>query len=162
MRRVVAVAAFPALVLAIAAVPQRAAAQTMCPDGDVPFTTDGEQATQALLCLVNAERTARGLTPLVENAGLDGAAQSHVNDMVANHYFDHTAPDGSTPLSRAAAGGYAGDVSETLYQVDGTDPDATPRAPVAAWMESPEHCAALLSPQIRDLGAGMAAQRRRR
>jgi len=150
--------ALVALVIATTAAAPHGAAAAACAQADIPFTGDADAARQGLLCLVNDERATRGLTPLIGNAALDEAAQAHVDDMVADGYFDHTAPDGSTPADRAARAGYAGDVIETLYQLQSTDDEATaPREPVTAWMQSPQHCGALLSPQIEDLGAGVSA-----
>ncbi len=148
------------LVFGLAAAPSGAAV-VPCPDGDAPYSTDLAQARAGLLCLVNDERAARGLMPLTASPELDLAAQRHVEDMTARGYFGHDAPVpapfGVTPLDRAAAAGYPGNVTETLFQVEetGDEPEnAAPRAAVMSWMQSPPHCASLLSPQIQQVGAG--------
>jgi Cysteine-rich secretory protein family len=44
--------------------------------------------------------------PLTFNAQLYAAAIGHSQDMIANNYFDHNSPGGSTPLSRITGAGY--------------------------------------------------------
>src|SRR5438067_1032411 len=62
----------------------------------------------ATLCLLNAERAARGLAPLRLNPQLAQAALVHSRDMVARSYFAHDAPPtpASTFVDRIRAAGY--------------------------------------------------------
>jgi uncharacterized protein YkwD len=53
--------------------------------------------------LVNRDRTLNGVSPLVPNTDLDLAAQLHAQDMYDRDYFDHTSPEGSSPLDRYLA-----------------------------------------------------------
>src|SRR3954447_2534761 len=53
-----------------------------------------QAAGQATICLLNRERTGRGLPALQENTLLDSASLEHSTDMVQRRYFEHTAPDG--------------------------------------------------------------------
>ena len=54
----------------------------------------GGLAPTATVCLINAERRARGLAPLVANARLGSAARRHAADMVTRAYFSHVSPSG--------------------------------------------------------------------
>ena len=47
------------------------------------------------VCLLNVERTSRGLRALRVNGRLSAAAQSHTNDMVRRNYFSHTSRSGN-------------------------------------------------------------------
>ena len=48
------------------------------------------------LCLLNLERTSRGLPKLKNNTKLGRAAKSYSGRMVREHFFSHVAPNGST------------------------------------------------------------------
>lgn len=125
-----------------------------CPGADTtisPATVSSAKA--AVLCIVNAERTARGLPALAANDALAAAAQAHSDDMVANDYFAHNGPDGSTPASRVLAAGY---VFVTMFENIAVG-QTTPREAVAGWLASTHgHCEATLNPAVRDLGVGVA------
>jgi uncharacterized protein YkwD len=126
----------------------------LSPDGD----SVGE-AADATLCLVNAERTARGLGRLTENGRLAEASRRFASDLVAGQYFSHTGRDGSDIVARLRRTGYipsdrAWAVGENLAW--GTGPLATPAAIVRAWMNSPGHRANILNPRFRQIGMGIA------
>jgi uncharacterized protein YkwD len=113
----------------------------------------------ATLCLLNAERRARGLRALRHNADLASAALVHARDMVRRKYFSHTSPSGRTFVSRIRATGYLSGVSrwtvgENLAWGSGTR--ATAAAIVRAWMGSPGHRANILNASFREIGIGIA------
>ena len=112
----------------------------------------------AVLCLHNKERTQRGLPPLKENAKLRKAAKGHSDNMVAKHFFDHTAPDGSDMVDRILGTGYANGQGWSLGEniAWGTGNLATAREIHAAWMQSPGHRANILRRQFREIGIGIA------
>src|SRR5687767_10428426 len=94
------------VVLAVALLSLPAAAHA-CPGANShPSTLSNFEALVATFCLVNRERTNRGLRPLSGNLRLVYAAQGHANDMVRRRYFSHTSPGGSTPASRISRTGY--------------------------------------------------------
>jgi uncharacterized protein YkwD len=115
-----------------------------------------------VLCLINQERANNGEQPLRDDPALDAAAEAHVQDMLANDYFEHVSPSGSTPVDRVRASGYlqpvpAGYViGENLAW--GTLSLASPEAIVAAWIGSPGHLANILESAYRDTGIAIAAQ----
>ena len=103
-------------------------------------------ASGATLCLINRERRARGLSPVVQNARLSNAANQYAADMVQRGFFSHVSPDGATFVERLQLAGYmrrcAWSAGETLAWGYGTEVSASSR--VAAWMHSPPHRAVLL------------------
>lgn len=91
-------------------------------------------------------------TPLSWNDTLASAANSHTRNMANGNFFDHLDHDGRTPGDRAELAGYiAKNIGETIAA--GLD---TPRKVVDGWLASPGHCATLMNPQFRDLGAAYA------
>ncbi|MDO7902521.1 CAP domain-containing protein [Pseudomonas sp. K1(2024)] len=90
--------------------------------------------------------------PLNWNAILADVAANHTRAMANQNFFDHIDHDGRTPGDRAELAGY-------LYQQIGENIAAgrdTPRKVVDGWLASPGHCATLMNPDYRDLGAAYA------
>lgn len=117
-----------------------------------------EQARQALACLVNRERTSRGLSALRPSAKLAGAAIGHSDDMVAKKRFSHTGSDGSSLRKRLARAGYlrrsrAATIGETLAW--GVGPYATPAQILESFLASPQHRRTLLYRRFREVGVGL-------
>lgn len=147
---------------ALAAAPAAAAlrstvGQAPCGGADVqPRDTVPAATEAAALCLLNAERRARGLGRLTANARLARAARGHSRDMVEQHYFAHDSLDGRDFVDRIVRARYvrADDpgwlVGENLAWGSGSL--ATPREIVNAWMASPAHRANVLRRRYRDVG----------
>ncbi|PQP00728.1 hypothetical protein C5612_22555 [Pseudomonas frederiksbergensis] len=122
---------------------------------------DWQAEGQKLLEAMNSARTqARqcggqsfaATTPLAWNATLGSAAESHSRAMANHNFFDHKDRDGRTPGDRAELAGYAGQqIGENIAA--GQD---TVRKVVDGWLASPGHCANLMNPQFRELGAAYA------
>jgi uncharacterized protein YkwD len=122
---------------------------------------DWQAEGQKLLEAMNSARTqARqcgsqsfaATTPLAWNATLGSAAETHSRAMANHNFFDHKDRDGRTPGDRAELAGYAGQqVGENISA--GQD---TVRKVVDGWLASPGHCANLMNPQYRELGAAYA------
>lgn len=124
----------------------------------VPASASTETLRLATACLIDRERTRRGLRRLDLDPRLTSAAARHARDMVDRSYFAHASRSGSTPAVRIRRTGYlraaAGwRVGEILAW--GTDERSSPRAVVAAWMASPRHRANLLG-SFHDVGIGVA------
>ena len=114
----------------------------------------------ATLCLMNAERSARGHGRLHAEPLLGRVAASYARQMVRGQFFDHTSPGGSTMLARIKATSYLRDVTSWSVGENlawGTGALATPRAMVRAWMQSAEHRANLLDRHFADVGIGVTA-----
>jgi uncharacterized protein YkwD len=139
--------------LALAAAPAAAQqAPPRCPGSDTAVKRDAALAESAVVCIVNAERAARGLPPITREARLDAAAQAHSDDMAERGYFDHVSPEGSTPADRADAAGYP---YQSLYENIAVG-QSTARQAMLGWMQSEGHCHAILAPEVADLGVGLA------
>ncbi len=150
----VAVAA--ASLLLLAAAPARASA---CPHGDdVATALSPTDRSAALLCVIGAERGARGLAPVSESPQLSLAAQRHADDMVARAFFAHVTPGGTTLAERVLATGYIRNrrtwaLGEAIAWAQ--DPLDTATRLVRAWLNSPPHRAILLDRSFRDVGIGV-------
>jgi uncharacterized protein YkwD len=86
---------------------------------------------------------------LVWNNVLETTAHDHAMDMYTNSYFSHISQDGRAPINRALDAGYEGEyVGETLAlgfkRVDDV---------VRAWVESEDHCKAIMDPLYLEAGA---------
>jgi uncharacterized protein YkwD len=115
----------------------------------------------AVLCLINRVRAEHGENPLVENKELDAAAEGHADELVADDYFAHVAPDGTTPVDRIRSTGYIPG-PEVGYVIGenlawGTFTLSTPQAIVEAWLASPGHLANILESNYHDTGIGIIA-----
>jgi uncharacterized protein YkwD len=91
-------------------------------------------------------------TPLAWNARLADAAQSHSRAMANQDFFDHLGRDGHTPGDRTELAGYSGRlIGENIAA--GYD---TAGKVLQGWLDSPGHCANLMNPAFRELGAAYA------
>ncbi|MBA1296787.1 CAP domain-containing protein [Pseudomonas lurida] len=132
-------------------------ARPLLSSGRGDWQTEGKQ----VLSLINAARAQphqcgtqafTATTALTWNDNLAGAANSHTRNMANGNFFDHLDHDGRTPGDRAELAGYtAKTVGENIAA--GLD---TPRKVVDGWLASPGHCANLMNPQFRELGAAYA------
>jgi uncharacterized protein YkwD len=155
-RRLVAVAALAALALCA---PATALADDCAGADVVPAADNVAVVGQATLCLLNQQRAANGIGPLVENAALTTASAGYSQRMVAQGFFGHESPDGGTLVQRLTEVGYLGDddawvVGENIGW--GQASLATARSMVTAWMNSPGHRENLLSADYSQVGLGLA------
>jgi uncharacterized protein YkwD len=120
-----------------------------------PAPSNLPQMSAAILCLLNAERAAKGLPALKSNGALGKAARAWANRMVAARFFAHESGH-STPLSRIKKTGYvhgSWSIGENIAW--GSGGLATPRAIVNGWMHSPGHRANILHAAFHDIGIGI-------
>ena len=136
-----------------------AATRADCPNADTALTVSNSgDVRAAVLCLINADRTQRRLTPLRENAKLRSAAVAHSADMVRSGYFAHTAPNGDTFVDRILDARYTTlnqdwSLGENLAW--GTGEPGTARGVQSAWMRSSGHRANILKSVYREIGIGV-------
>jgi uncharacterized protein YkwD len=148
------------LLVTVAAGAGPASAATVCASADGPTAQTSTVALgNAALCLVNQERTARGLTPLKANRRLGKAANGHASDMVSKNYFSHDSLSGGTFVDRIRKAGYMRrrglpSLGEDLAW--GSGELGTPREIVQGWMNSPGHRANILNPKFHEAGMGVA------
>jgi uncharacterized protein YkwD len=134
-----------------------AAPAAACEGADIrPSAGTVAEAREATVCLINEERTKRGLKPLEVDSRLQKAAKRHSDDMRKRRYFDHVSPAGRTDVHRAKAAGYGRFRSLGENLAWGTGVLATPRSIVRSWMGSAGHRRNILDPGFRDVGVGIA------
>ena len=128
-----------------------------CPhSGDLPDPDSQRELSDAVLCLLNAERAARGLPPLARDARLDDAAQAHAEDMGRRRFYAHENPSGLSPHQRMRGAGYDGSsTGENIHW--GVGAYATPARIMRDWMESPGHRANILRPSFTRVGIGVGS-----
>lgn len=106
---------------------------------------------QVLLQDTNDYRSRSNLSSLHENDALDRAAQAKADSMIAQNYWSHVAPDGTTPWYYFQKVGYN-------YSIAGENLAygfATSDQVVTAWMNSQEHRDNVLG-NYQDVGFGFA------
>lgn len=116
-------------------------------------------AASSIACLVNAERTSRGIAALTRDGDLAQAARGHASDMSRHQFFAHVnqAGEGLSDRLRDAGYGRPGDGWRAAEDLGwGTGQRATPNALVDAWLDSPPHRRILLSSAYEELGVGVA------
>lgn len=101
-----------------------------------------------LFNISNQERVNNGLGALSLNSQLNSAAQAKANDMFADNYWAHVAPDGTQPWYFFAAVGYDyTSAGENLAKDFNTSAGV-----VNGWMNSPSHRANVLNSAYKDVG----------
>jgi uncharacterized protein YkwD len=153
----------PLLIAALLAlaIPGSAAAQAPeCPGADVlPTAASVDVARDATLCLLNAERSSRGLRALRPEGRLRAAAEDYSREMVEHAFFAHVSPaTGSTLRERISAASYLR--GATGWQLGenlawGSGELSTPGRTVQAWMRSPGHRHTILTARFREIGIGI-------
>lgn len=120
-----------------------------------PSSSNLGAMSAAILCLLNAERGAKGLPALHSSGQLRKAAAAWAKTMVARRFFAHEAGS-STVQSRIKRTGYIrGKWSLGENIAWGSGALATPQAIVNGWMHSPGHRANILHGAFKDIGIGI-------
>jgi uncharacterized protein YkwD len=123
-------------------------ATSTCTGASTAIAASTASAARAtVVCLINRERTSRGLPALAASSKLDRSAQGWTNELVSHHEFTH----GDDFAERISATGFhwsqAGENIATGYP--------TPTSVVAGWMASAGHCVNILNPTFRYVGTGV-------
>ena len=104
--------------------------------------------TNELVSLSNADRVARGLSPLHIDSRLVEAARAKGEDMLAKDYWAHYGPDGESPWQFILAADF-----DYVYAGENLAKDFTSAAPIhSAWMGSPSHKANILNTNFTSVG----------
>jgi uncharacterized protein YkwD len=130
--------------------------------GASPRSASLEQLERATLCLLNEERTSRGLAPVRRSARLSGVARRYATTMVRGKFVSHTSPSGTTFADRIRGSGYLSRRPWAVGEVIAWSTRATPASQVRALMASPPHRHVILTPTYRDAGVGVAVGSPRR
>lgn len=127
------------------------AANTPTGGGSCQSGTNGAYVNR-IAALINSARAEAGLPALTVNAQLAAAAQGHAEDMACHSMISHTGSDGSTVHSRIVAAGYSPSYSEEIIYAGGG-----PEAAFQWWMNDAPHRAAILNPNVTEMGIGYAS-----
>ncbi|MEV0412027.1 CAP domain-containing protein [Streptomyces sp. NPDC050448] len=154
-----------AALVPVSAAPATAVACDAAAATRAPSSSNDSAARNAVICLINAERTQRGLPALTVNQALTTAAQQHSAAAVQLKWWgpgkdSHTNPQtGSTPQSRIKAAGYCPNprswaVAEITYNGWGSG-SGTPKAAVNWWVNVSTwgHRQIVLDPSLKEIGA---------
>jgi uncharacterized protein YkwD len=128
-------------------------------DTAVPASATASRAALTLVCDINAIRTRNGLPKLRVNDRLWTVANDQATDMARTGNLTHVDSEGRDLEARVAASGYlaqnsGGTVAENIGWGDGDL--ATPASIADAWMESDEHRAKVLDPDMTDIAVAVA------
>lgn len=118
-------------------------------DSEVEQSAPSTQA-EAVLNLVNQERSKAGLKPLKMSEELRSIANLKAKDMAENNYFDHNSPTYGSPFQMLQDFG-------VHYSAAGENIAAGQRSPeevMNAWMNSSGHRANILNKNFDTLGIG--------
>lgn len=111
-----------------------------------------------LLSDVNAARTKVGATPLQTSAALQTAAGAHAKDMAGQNRAWHFGTDGSSPLDRARAAGFAGALVGEAISESTTDVTTV----MNGWMKTRDTRDILMDGAARQIGVGHYRDKRGR
>ncbi|MDQ6694223.1 MAG: CvpA family protein [Chloroflexota bacterium] len=108
------------------------------------------QTEEAMLELLNKERSSRGLVVLVWDAALQKAARAHADDMFKRGYFAHDTPEGLDPFERMQK-------ANISFHLAGENLALAPTLDIAhtGLMNSPGHRANILNGGFRKAGIGV-------
>lgn len=123
-----------------------------------PDVAQADDVEARVLALVNAARARpqrcgsqafAPAPPLRLNATLQSVASAHAAEMARYGYFSHTGRDGSTVDGRATLAGYPWrNIGENIAAGQ-----MSADAAVRGWINSPGHCANIMSPAFSEMGA---------
>ena len=118
-------------------------------DNSAPESAVSQQA-EAVLQLVNQERSKQGLGSLKLSTTLTDIATTKAKDMAVNNYFSHTSPTYGSPFQMLQHFGVS-------YRSAGENIAAGQKSPqevMNAWMNSSGHRANILNGSYTELGVG--------
>ncbi|HMA33547.1 MAG TPA: CvpA family protein [Chloroflexia bacterium] len=130
--------------------PEGESGETVLLKFQVPAPAADPDAEEQMLNLVNAERSGRGLAPLVMDPALRQLARAHATDMFQQGYFSHTGRDGRSPFDRMHD-------ARISYSAAGENLALAPTTEFAheGLMHSPGHRANILNSQFHKIGIGV-------
>ncbi len=126
-----------------------------------PAVKDSAAIAARVLELVNAareesrrcgHRRLEAASPLTLSLALTEAASRHARDMARHGSFDHRGSDGSGPAERVSRAGYRWRATGENIAAGQSSADAV----VAAWLDSPGHCANIMGAQFTEMGVAFA------
>jgi len=129
-----------------------------------PAASQADEVQAHVLALVNeararpqrcGDKTFAPAPPLRLNPVLYGVASAHAGDMARHDFFSHTGRDGSTVDGRATRAGYDWRAIGENIAAGQVSADAA----VRGWINSPGHCANIMSPAFSEMGAAFVVSK---
>ncbi|OGH15875.1 MAG: hypothetical protein A3C30_03545 [Candidatus Levybacteria bacterium RIFCSPHIGHO2_02_FULL_40_18] len=113
------------------------------------YKTD-PKSEDAMLSLVNLERSKRGIPLLISDGSIREVARAHAKDMLERGYFSHYTPEGLSPFDRL-------EMARISYAFAGENLAFAPDVEIAmdGFMKSPGHRENILSPNFKKGGIGV-------
>lgn len=106
---------------------------------------------QLMMDMINQQRQAAGVKPVIADLRLTAVGRAKANDMKINNYFSHTSPTYGSPWAMMQQVGitvrWAGENISANKSVAGS---------MASLMQSPGHRANILDPRFTHVGVGIA------
>lgn len=127
------------------------ASPSATPSRTTDVVTGDTGAENAVVTLVNKERSKAHCKPVRNDGQLHAAAVGHSADMAAHNYFDHDSQDGRSFADRIREAGYDAPLSENIAKGF-----RTPQQVMDGWMRSKEHKANILNCNAKAIGVGLA------
>lgn len=130
-----------------------------CGSASTPaYKLSPKKARSATLCMINKERSSRGMGRLHQDARQQESAAKHTRVMLDRRCFDHVCPGERDLVGRIIATGYlpcacTWGVGENIAWGGGRL--SSPRKVVAAWMNSAPHRANILNRSFDEIGIGI-------
>jgi uncharacterized protein YkwD len=132
-----------------------AASAASCSGGGDELSAGSVRVSEAVtFCLINRERTTRGLRALRRNKRLDLASRRHARSMAARNFFAHGNFVGRIRSAKYLRGARSWRLGENIAWGSGVL--GSPAEIVDSWMHSPGHRANILSRGFREIGVGIA------
>lgn len=149
--RLIRVCLLPLAAAICMAVPTASASASTCAFATTPVShATPYELRHAVVCLINKQRTSRGLPRLRTNWRLNRSAQGWTRSMVTRQIFTH----GINFASRITAVGFRWSTAGENIAVGYT----TPFQVVKGWMASTGHCQNILYPAFSRVGTGVLNQ----
>lgn len=122
---------------------------------DLPGVDDLRALEDSTRRAVNEIRREHGLVELADYPALADVARAHSEDMAGRDYFRHRSPEGRQAQHRVKAAGLEfRRLAENIQKSRGYDDPA--EEAVEGWMNSRGHREAILEPDFRETGVGVA------
>lgn len=132
--------------------PQSSSSGSGSSSGNTSTTSGLTADEQEVFNLINAQRTAAGLSALKIDEELQNVARVKAKDMVDNNYFSHNSPTYGTPFNMIKNYGIT-------YKTAGENiaGNSTNKGAVNAWMNSSGHKANILNSNYNYTGIGVVS-----
>lgn len=112
-----------------------------------------EITSQSVIDLTNQSRQENNLLPFQEDETLKKVAQDKLEDMIKNHYFAHTSPDGKEPWFWFSKEKYDYKYAGENLAINFLEVEEQHKA----WMESLTHRKNILNDKFQEIGVAVGA-----